>query len=214
MYSRSFIESHTVYIHDGAMDCAACAEEEIGELENRREDFRARADRFIDSGKVQAASEAAAAAAKAESDRAELADSAALSDDESDSPRSCDSCHAFIDGALTDRGMFYVAESIRDSAQFDAGSRAVVSEWAETYFPDVSFAARIVAPAVRRAILNRFARFDRERRRIERAHANIDGSYGRRYGATAGAADALRAAWVRFTYGGNDVRKTLTRGNR
>jgi len=215
MYSRAFIEAQTVYVHDGAMDCAECGERAIEEAKDRQERETDRAVRFIEGGKETPAADAARNAARAAALVAELEDSATLDDGESDSPRSCDSCHCFIDGALTSDGAQYVAESIRDSVQFDDGSRAVVKEWAETYFPDSDLPARILSPEQRAAILATFARVDRVRRAVE-SIGRMSEAAARpvEAGRLSGAAAALRAAWVRFTYGGDSVRETLRGANR
>ena len=204
MYSRAFIESHTVYVVGGSIMCADCGEEKLRELEERRESFRARVMKFIDSGSVTAAKESAEAAARAEADRAELADAATLDDGEADSPRSCDECHAHIDGALTPDGARYVAETIHDYLTDCGGDRATLLEWSETYFSD-SLPWPIL-PSARRAILKRFGAVDRERRALERDRSAV---LGRRYRMVSDAAARLRDAWVRFAYGSDDVRKTL-----
>jgi len=207
MYSRSFIESHTVYVADGGMTCADCAAEKIAELKDRREREEKRALRFIDEAKPDAAADAARNAARAEADRNAIFESATLDDGEADAPRSCDECHAHIDGALTPDGARYVAGAIVDYVRGIGGARDVVVEWAETYFDGADVSTILAHPETDLPrILKRFRAVDRERRALERDRSAV---LGRRYRMVSDAAARLRDAWVRFAYGSDDVRATL-----
>lgn len=205
-YSRSFIESHTVYVRDGEMLCQDCGDERIGELEDRIYLARKELDRAIDSLNHERASIALLAYFKAESERAELADARVLDDGESDSPRSCGECLAFIDGALTDEGARYVAFAIVEFMANERESADVIREWAERYFPGADLSRILADPSDLSRILSKL----RQVHKLARASLKRWGAWDAREPAGLDRAmSALRDAWIRFKYGGDDVRETI-----
>ena len=52
---------------------------------------------------------------------------------EADSPQHCDSCGEFLENALTDDGVEFVADSIAACLYDAMGNRAIVQQWASFY---------------------------------------------------------------------------------
>jgi hypothetical protein len=56
-----------------------------------------------------------------------------FSDQESDCPEHCASCHVFLENPLTSEGYAYVQERIAESDKNGRGNRDVIEEWREFY---------------------------------------------------------------------------------